>query len=159
MNDLDVLEDFSMLFLDHPFLDGILIAESNLYHFNFLKSFQYFLNKTTSFPDNNRMDVMKKLFESLTKSTEAHVFVDSIYHNVISKIDHFKCIHLSTQPAILSGKGLKVKKPKKAMIGKKKLEEGEEKPVDIKPLIVEEEEKIPVDEGPHENFEIKSSED
>ena len=106
MNDLDVLEDFSILFLDHPFLDGILIAESNVYHFNFLKSFQYFLNKTTGFPDNTRMNVIKKLFDALKKSTEAHIFLDSIFYNVISKIDHYKCINLSTQPAILTVIGL-----------------------------------------------------
>ena len=70
---------------------------------------------------------MKKLFESLTKSTEAHIFLDSIYRNVISKIDHYKCIHLSSQPVIVSSKGLKISKHKKALIGKKKPEEGEEK--------------------------------
>jgi hypothetical protein len=36
---MDVLEDFSMLFLDHPLVDGTIIAESNMHHFNFLKAF------------------------------------------------------------------------------------------------------------------------
>ena len=93
---IDVLEDFSMFFLDHPIVDGNMIAESNRHHFNFLKAFQYFLNKSAGCPEKSRMSVIKKLFESLTKSTEAMIFLDSIYRNVISKIDHYKCIHLST---------------------------------------------------------------
>jgi hypothetical protein len=93
---IDVLEDFSMFFLDHPLVDGSLIVESNVHHFNFLKAFQYFLSKTAGCPEKSRMSVIKKLFESLTKSTEALIFLDSIYRNVISKIDHYKCIHLST---------------------------------------------------------------
>jgi hypothetical protein len=54
------------------------------------------LNKSTGCPEKSRMSVIKKLFESLTKSTEALIFLDSVYRNVISKIDHYKCIHLST---------------------------------------------------------------
>ena len=42
-----ILNDFVLNFLDHPVVDGNTMVESNLLHFNFLKSFEHFLDNSS----------------------------------------------------------------------------------------------------------------
>ena len=75
-----------------------------------------FLKESTEVSSELRVKVIKHLFKSLTHSVESHVYLDLLYRPVITTLQHYKCIHLSTLPAVLFDE--KYKPKKKAKIGK-----------------------------------------